>query len=327
MSTVTHSLRKGRPMDHYLWKARPYYRQVAGLLFLGALSGIICNLSVVLPHMLLGKTIDVALAVEKGDAAMDDLVRAGLLYIGGSALYFVSRMGKRWWLRTAVRRTIASIRSDALRGVLSWPMEWLHQEPIGDIMTRIMGDSEVFGSGFNESTTELLDTWLFSVSLTVAMVSYDPMLTLWTMIPVPLALVLAYLSRGWVRERTRPVRGAASDLTTALQERLSGIRVLRLFGRSADAVAHVDRLSKQLERAALSEARLRIGLQPIYSLLVTGGVVLAVWLGGRRVIEGSMTTGALVAFMQLYLRFVLRGHRLPLFFNRLQSAGVAWERR
>jgi len=311
---------------HYLWKARPYYRQVAGLLFLGSVCGIICNVAVVLPAMLLGRTIDTAQAMAQGDAQMGALVRAAIAYVGSTMLYFVARTGKRWWLRTANRRVIANVRNDALRGVLAWPMEWLHQQAVGDIMARIMADSQVFGTGFNESTTELLDTWLFSFSLITAMVSYDPLLTLLVMIPVPVALLLSYFSRGWVRERTRAARLANADLTAALQEHLSGIRVLRLFGQTDLAVGKIEHLSRRLEGANLAEARLQVGLQPVYSILITLGVVLVVWLGGQRAISGTMTIGTLVAFMQLYLRFVLRGHRLPLFFNRLQSAGVAWDR-
>ncbi len=313
-------------MKHYLWKARPYYRRVAGLLFLGALCGIVCNIAVVLPAMLMGRAIDTLQAVEQGKATLKALLRATAAYVGGTMLYFVARTGKRWWLRTAVQRTIANVRSDALRGVLSWPMEWLHRESVGDIMSRIMSDSQVFGRGFNESTTELFDTWLFSFSLVAAMISYDATLTLLVMIPVPLALLLAYFSREWVRKRTRAVRLANADLTAALQEYLSGVRIFRLFGRTSQATERVEQLSRRLEQASLAEARLQVGLKPVYSTLITLGVVLVVWLGGQRAVSGAMTIGSLVAFLQLYLRFVGRGHRLPLFFNRLQSAGVAWNR-
>ena len=313
-------------MNHYLWKARAYYRQVAGLLMLGTLSGITCNVAVILPAMFLGRAIDAVVASESGRAASVDVMNAAVPYVAGSALYFLARIGKRWWLRTAVQRTIASIRNDALRGVLSWPMEALHRQSVGDTMARIIGDTRVFGSGFNESTTELLDTWLFSFSLIAAMLSYAPRLTLLSLLPVPVALWLAYMTRGWVRSRTRASREANSELTAALQERLAGVRVLRLFGRADTAVERTETLSRRLERANLAETRLQVALQPVYSILVTCGVFLVIWLGGRNVIEGAMTTGSLVAFLQLYLRFVLRGHRLPLFFNRLQSAGVAWER-
>lgn len=313
-------------MRHYLWEARAYYRQVAGLLLLGSACGVVLNVVVILPFILLGKAIDVALAMEQGEATVRDVVWAACAYVGGSMLYFVTRMGKRWWLRTAVRRAVANVRADALRGVLSWPMEWLHQAPVGDLMSRIIGDTQIFGSGFNESTTELWDTWLFSFSLVGAMIAYDLRLTLLVMLPVPLAMLLAYASRSWVRGRSLSVRMANAELSVALQEHLAGIRILRLFGRTDEAVDRVDRLSARLKQANLAEARLRLGLQPVYSVLIISGVILVVWLGGQSVIHGVMTTGGLVAFMQLYLRFVLRGHRIPLFFNRIQSAEVAWDR-
>ena len=312
--------------DHFVWKIRPYYRRVAGLLLLGLAAGIIANTSVVLPAILMGRAIDIVLLLDSGQAAMNDVLIAALLYVGGNALYFSARMGKRWWLRTANQRTAANMRGNALRGVLAWPMASLHNESVGDIMTRIIGDVQVFITGFNEVTTELADTWLFSFSLFAAMLAYDVGLAFMALALVPLALILAYYSARWVRSRTLAMRQANSDLAAALQEYLSGIRILRLFGRTDVAVGRVDLIAERLRRANLAETRLRVGLQPVYSIMVTAGVLLVVWLGGRRVVEGTMTTGALVAFLQLYLRFVGRGHRIPMFFNRIQSAGVAYQR-
>lgn len=312
--------------NHYLWKIRPYYRLSAGLLSIGFVSGIIMNIAVVLPAILLGRAIDTALALQRGETAYGALVSAALLYVAGCSLNLLGQIGKRWWLRMANHRTVANLRGNALRGVLAWPMEKLHNEPVGDIMARIIGDAQVFMTGFNEATAELLDTWLFSISLLVAMLVYDVRLALMAMALVPLAFVLAYYTGNWVRARTLAMRQANSALTAALQEYLSGIRILKLFGRTGEAVQRVDGLSENLRLANLSEARLRLGLQPIYSILVTSGILPVVWLGGQRVVEGTLSVGALVAFMQLYLRFVGRGHRIPMFFNRIQAASVAYGR-
>jgi len=311
--------------DHYLWKIRPYYRQARGLLALGFFSGMVMNTAVVLPPILLGHAIDTALGLEKGTATYRSLILAAVAYVGGCSLNLCAQIGKRWWLRTANHRTVANMRSNALRGILTWPMERLHGEAVGDTMARIIGDTQVFMVGFNEATTELLDTWLFSISLFTAMLVYDAPLALIAMAPVPLAFVLAYLTGNWIRGRTLAMREANSALAAALQEYLTGIRVLRLFGRSAEAVERVDVLSEGLRQVNLSETRLRLGLQPVYSILVTAGIVVVVWLGGLKVVEGALTTGSLVAFLQLYIRFV-RGHRIPLFFNRLQAAGIAYQR-
>src|SRR5690348_18236605 len=71
---------------------------------------------------------------------------------------------------------------------------------------------------------------------------------------------------------------------------------------------------------------LRGALQPIYSLLITAGVVLLIWQGGLRVVAGTLTVGAFVAYLQLYLRFVGRGFRIPQLVNSVQSGGAAHAR-
>ena len=77
------------------------------------------------PAILLGRAIDSAVALERGMAVRRALILAALAYVGGCSLYLCAQIGKRWWLRTANRRTVANMRANMLRGVLSWPMERL----------------------------------------------------------------------------------------------------------------------------------------------------------------------------------------------------------
>ncbi|MFN2109878.1 MAG: ABC transporter ATP-binding protein [Anaerolineae bacterium] len=304
----------------------PYLRQVSGLLILGSLGGIVMNTAVVLPAILLGRAIDTAMAWAGGQGEGAAVLWAGLAYAGGMALYQGARLVKRWGLRVGNQRIMASVRDDALRGVLAWPTERLHRTPIGDLMARIIGDVEVMGRGVRELTTETWDTLLFSLSLIVGMMAYDPGLTLLTLLPVPLAMLLAQAVGRWVSARTTTSREANAALTAFLQERLTGLRVVRLFGRIEATVGRVAVLSDRLAEANLAIVRLRGGLQPIYRLLMIGGVVFLLWLGGQRVTTGVMTLGAFIAYLDLYTRFTDRGHRVPQMFNSVQSGAAAYAR-
>jgi ATP-binding cassette, subfamily B, multidrug efflux pump len=304
----------------------PYLKQVSGLLVLGSLGGIVMNTAVVLPAVLLGRAIDTATAWAGGQGRGADVLLAGLAYAGGMALYQSARLVKRWGLRVGNQRIMASVRADALRGVLGWPIEQLHRTSIGDLMARIIGDVEVMGRGVSEITTETWDTLLFSISLIVAMLAYDRGLTLLTLLPVPLAMLLAQMVGRWVSARTTASREATATLTSFLQERLTGLRVLRLFGRVDATVDRAAVLSDQLVETNLALTRLRGGLQPIYRLLMLGGVVFLLWLGGQRVAAGAMTLGAFVAYLDLYTRFTDRGHRVPQMFNSVQSGAAAYAR-
>jgi len=129
-----------------------------------------------------------------------------------------------------------------------------------------------------------------------------------------------------VYRRVVAARSANAALTTCLQEQLTGIRVLRLFGRSRAATDRVEALSDEQKRANLATVRVQSGLLPIYNTLMVAGVVFVVWLGVQRVLSGHMAVGSLVAFLLLYRKFVDRGFRVPAMLNRLQAGAAAFSR-
>src|SRR5204863_87125 len=77
--------------------------------------------------------------------------------------------------------------------------------------------------------------------------------------------------------------------------------------------------SRTVAERNLSLTRLKGGLQPIYTTVMIAGVVVIVWQGSERVVAGVMTVGAFVAYLELFLRFVNRGHRIPQLVNSVQS--------
>src|SRR5215470_942130 len=310
----------------YLWEMRWYFRQVAGQLALGSVAGIIMNTAVVLPAILLGRAIDRALAWERGSATTADVSLAALAFVGGTLLTELPRIAKRWWLMTANARIRANVRADAFRGVLAWPMADVQRTPVGDLMARIVGDVEVLGVGVREFTIEIWDTVLFSLSFVVAMLVFDPGLTVLALLPTPVAMILAHAAGRWVAHRTTRAREANATLTAAIQESLAGVRVLRLFGRVSASVERIASVSRKVAAASLSLTRLRGGLQPIYTTLMISGVLLVVWQGSERVVAGAMTVGTFVAYLELFLRFVNRGHRIPQLVNSLQSGAAAYGR-
>lgn len=310
----------------YLWKLRPYYRQVAGELVLGSLGGIIMNTAVILPAILLGRAIDKALALERGEATPDDVTLAALFLIGGTLLTEGPRVLKRWWLITANARIRANLRADALRGALARSLVDFHRTSIGDQLARIVGDVEVLGVGVREFTIETWDTVLFSCSFLVALFVIDARLTLLALAPVPIAMLIAHASGRWVSARTTRAREANAALTTSIQELLSGFRVLRFFGRGASATRAIENLSNKFAELNLSATRLRLGLPPLYSTLMMSGILVVIWLGGERVVNGAMSVGVFVGYLALFVRFVERGFRIPQLVNSIQSGGAAYTR-
>jgi ABC-type multidrug transport system fused ATPase/permease subunit len=88
----------------------------------------------------------------------------------------------------------------------------------------------------------------------------------------------------------------------------------------------VETLSGEQADTNLALVRLRGGLRPVYTTLMSAGVLFVVWQGGEKVINGVMTVGAFIAYLELYLRFVNRGFRVPQMINSIQSGAAAYAR-
>ncbi len=305
---------------------RPYLRQVAGLVAVGSVCGIVMNTAVVLPSVLLGHAIDVVLAFRRGQVDGGAVSGAALLLVAGTLATELPRVGKRWWLGVCRNRIKAAVRADALRGVLAWPAARLHSTSVGQVMARIIGDVEVLGTGVGEVMVETWDTLLFSASLTVAMLVYDPQLGALALAPILAALVLAKVVGRLVSRRTLLARQANGALTACLQEGLTGLRVLQVSGRGGAYTARVAGLAGAQADAELAATRLEALLAPVYTTLTTAGVVAVLWLGGQAVAAGRLSVGDLVAFLALFARFAGRAFRIPQMANRVQAAAAAYSR-
>ena len=310
----------------FLLALRPYFRQVAGLLVIGSLAGIVMNVAIVLPAVFLGRAINAVLGYERHTTSGGSVALAAALFVVATAATQLPRIAKRYWLGVARNRLRANVRADALRGVLAWPMDRLTTMSVGGVMARVIGDVGVLGVGVGEVIVETWDTLLFSVSLVVAMFLYNPTLAAITLAPVPVALWLAKVAGRLVAQRTTGARQSDADLTTVLHEQLRGSRLLRLAGRTGAATDRVEVLAAQQADAELGAVGLDEALSAVYTVLLSAGVFFVIWLGGRDVAAGRLSVGALVAFLQLFVRFVTRAPRIPQMANRLQAAGAAYSR-
>ncbi|MHB1873396.1 MAG: ABC transporter ATP-binding protein [Streptosporangiaceae bacterium] len=316
----------GSHRGSFLWRLGPYFRQVAGLLAVGSAAGAAMNIAIVLPAVLLGRAVNVALAVQQHRATAAQVGVAGLVFVAGTAATELPRIAKRYYLGAARNRFAASVRADALRGVLAWPAERLARVPVGDVMARVIGDVDVLRTGVGEIMAETWDTLLFSASIIVTMFGYDPALAVVALAPIPAALWLARRSGRAVARRTTRARESEAVLTGVLREQIGALRLLRMVGRAGPAAGLIRRHAAAQARSELAAIRLDEALSAVYTVVLSAGTVVIIWLGGGTVAAGSMSVGALVAFLALFARFAARAPRIPQMANRVQAAGAAYRR-
>jgi len=317
----------GRPAGPRLvGPLRPYARRSAGLLVIGSVAGILMNTAVVLPSVALGHAVDMVEAYDRGQVDAHAVSIACLLLVAAALATEIPRIGKRFWLGVARSRICADLRSDALVGVLIRPGGLPPSMSVGDAMARIVADVEVIRLAVGEVIVETWDTLLFSFSLIVVMLVYDPTMGVAAVAPVPIALVLAKAAGAAVGRRTLVARAANATTTTFIQQGLTGHQLLRVTGRAPSWTQRLSRLAEAQAEAELATTRLQAALAPVYTTITWSGVVFVFWYGGHEVVAGHLSVGDLVAFLTLFARFTGRAFRIPQMANRIQAGAAALTR-
>jgi len=291
-----------------------------------AIGGIIYNTIVVFGAVFLGKTIDAADLVYKGEAELSLFYINLLLFLGSTVIFQVARYFKRYYMRELVNFMKCDIRAGLLSSLFGTPMRELSGEKVGDMMSRMIGDVEQVGDSVRTTITEMWDTVLLILSYFVACMVYSPKITLLASIPIPLVIFLAQLLRHPLYKLSQKSRKSASAINVHLQHNVSGIALLRLFGlEDADNRKFTKLLDEQLKWNVATSA-LQSSMGPLYVLLGTSGIILVVGIGGGYVVNGVWTIGMFTAFLSMFTAMATRANVAGRVMNTWHGAKASWDR-
>jgi ATP-binding cassette subfamily B multidrug efflux pump len=274
--------------------ARPLARYVARYRLRYA-SGVGCLATATLLSLLIPRTVQHAVeALERNAAApMAGFVGLILLIALGNG---IARLASRFLIVGSAQRVEADVR-DALYGsLLRFPPDFYARHAIGDLMARASSDVSAVRSLVGFGGVSLISTVLAFVGAVGAMIAVDPWLTLWALAPYPLLALLAKSANVAIHERTQAAQEQLGVLSARVQETLAGIGVVRGYTMEAQTTAEFDRANREHLARTAALARTLSAFVPLTGLISGVGALIALWLGGRAVMEGRLTLGALVAF-------------------------------
>ena len=290
------SLNPFKPFASYL---RPYRWALAiGLTFL--LGEQLVSVSI---PLILERAIDQARAsLDQTAPDLTFLTHYAALIVGLGLAQWCMAFGMRWHLASTSYRVERDIRQRYFAHLLTLPIGYFQQARTGDLMARATNDVEAvqryLSHGFRMFLSAILG---FSLSM-VAMCLYDWELTLYALLPMPIMTVILRLVGSRVRERYRMVQEQFAAISTCLQENLAGVRVVKAFARRRGEIDHFTQLNDEYVERSRSLIYLYSTFFP-FTFLISGlSMVLILWLGGIRVVEGTLTLGAFVAFNAYLIR-------------------------
>ena len=208
----------------------------------------------------------------------------------------VARLGSRFAITGGCQRIESDLRDDLYAALQTFPPRFYASHSTGDLMARATSDITAVRSLLGFGTISLVSTAFAFVGVLAAMLAVDPWLTLWALAPYPVLVILARRFNLKVNERAQAAQDQLSVLSERVQEYLGGMAVVRAYTLEPRARADFGRANGEYLRLSLALARTEAGFSPLMGLIAGIGTLVVLWAGGRAVVDGRLSLGALVAF-------------------------------
>jgi ATP-binding cassette subfamily B protein len=304
---------------------KPYKKPIA----LGtALMLVVQAISISIP-LLLKWTIN-ALEAGMQDSATTNVTRDVAFYAGIIALFalfqWVLSIGMRWYYGSMSRLVERDLRHRYMQHLLVLPLAFFQQERVGDLVARATNDVESVQRflyfGLRMGMTAVL---AFVLSL-IFMCSIDWELAVLALLPIPLTVFITRWVGQKVRHGFRAVQEQFGAMSTHIQENLAGMRVVKAYALATDETARFAKINQAYVDNNRHLVKIRSLFFP-FTFLINGiSMVIILWLGGIRVIEGSLQLGDFVAFNAYLTRLAMPMMLLGWIVDEYQRANASMER-
>ena len=304
------------PSPRALAKLLPRVRPYAGRLLLAALCLLVAaSVSLAFPQVV-RQMLDAAF--EHRDAELLDRIAIGLtaLFLLQGAMNFV----QVYLLTSTGERVIAALRQDVFAHLVRLSPGFFVERRTGELTSRLSADLAVLQSLLNTWVSELSRQSLFLVGGVVLLTLTHPRLTATTLAVVPLVVGAAFLFGRRLRRASTGVQDRVAEAMGTADEAFSQIRTVQSFVREAEETRRYGALLADVVDAAIRRARLRALFFGVVGFFAFAGVVAVLWQGGRLVLDGLLTPGALVSFLLYAITVAAAVGSLASLFGAYQEA-------
>lgn len=236
-----------------------------------------------------------------GASPAPDGVRTAAFYalaiIGIAIVQGVVRSFSRFVIFNVGRDVEYDLRNDLFRHLERLPAEFYQVRPTGDLMSRLVNDISAVRMMLGPGVLNLLNTPLYYVYGVSIMVSIDPLLTVAALAPYPVMLLVVKRYSRRLMEGTLRVQEGLADMSSLIQENVSGIHVVKAYVREDYEIARFRKLNDRFRAVSLELGHARGMIAPVIRSVSALGILVVLWLGGSHVARGMLSLGDLVAFI------------------------------
>lgn len=300
-----------------------YLRVKKGMLLLVLLMVVASSVFGLLGPYLVGVSIDQYI-VTKESSGLLSMLLFGLLGIYGG--YFLSSWLQNYWMIGIAQDTVHQMRSELFYRFQMLPISFFDKRRHGELMSRVTNDMENVSSTLNSSVINIFSSVLTLVGTVVVMLTLSPLLTLFTLLVVP----LMFFGMKWITDRTgslfKEQQGNLGEMNGFIEETISGQRIIKTFSQEKKVISQFLERSEKYKHSAFWAQSYSGFIPKLMNLLNNISFTIIAAVGGYFAFKGVISIGVMVIFTEYSRQFTRPLNELANQFNTLLSAVAGAER-
>lgn len=260
------------------------------------------------------------------DVRMAGLGRIVLWYGTFIGLNFVAAFTQVLLLEWIGQSVMHNLRQKLFSHLLLLNLEFFTKQPVGRLVTRITNDIQNMHEMFTSIMVTLFNDLLKMSCIIVLLIILNPKLGSLLCLFVPLAAMVTYFFSKFARNHFRSIRKQLAKLNSFIQETVSGIYLVQIFGQRKKLEKDFADLSDGYLDKTLRQIKLFGTFMPLTELMGSLATALILWYGGGEIIQQHLTLGELVAFLSYMRLFFQPLRELSQKYSIVQSALASAER-
>jgi ABC-type multidrug transport system fused ATPase/permease subunit len=259
------------------------------------------------------------------DKSTQTILTWALLATGIAAMGWALNFVRRWLSSEAVGDVVYQLREDAFDAVMQRDMSFYDQFPSGKIANRVASDTQAFSTVVT-LVIELLSQLLLVVLLIGYLFTVNVQLTLMTLALAPLIIFVALQFRRIARHTVTQSRRVRAEVSSLIQETISGISVAKTFRQERAIFEEFKALNRRSFRINLRTGYVFTGIFPVLNILAGIGTAALVYFGGQAAQAGQLSPGDWYLFIQGIALFWFPLTSIASFWSQFQLGLAAGER-
>ncbi len=267
--------------------------------------------------------------------AIDDGITAGnrgtltlvvIAFVVAAGIVWVATYAQTYLVEWVGQRALADLRLAIFDHLQKMPIGFYERRPAGVLISRMTNDVEALDDLVTDSVVTLFQASLTLIGTLLILVALDLKLALLTFTVVPVIMLGSLAFRIASADAYRRTRETIGAITSNLQETLSGIRVVRVFGQEPRHVRRFAELNEANRAANMTTVYLNAAYFPAIEMVAALGTVAILIYGGYQAIAGAITIGVIVAFIAALSNFFDPITQLSQLYTTYQSGMAALDK-